>query len=127
MARNFGKSVKRFSILALLLVVAGCASCAYMLPGQSHKLIAEPRYAPALAIACWKFESLSVLTTRQRFLWRYELTLEHQGPYLSIGFEPRQPNPFTQEKTEMPRKAWGTHILVDPQTFRVVRWYLAAD
>lgn len=127
MVRNIGKRAKRLSILILLLVLAGFASCAYMLPGQSHKLIAEPRYVPALAVACWKFESLTMLTTRQRFLWRYVLTLEHQGPNLSIGFEPRQPNPFTQEKTEMPRKAWETHILVDPATFRIVQWYLSPD
>jgi hypothetical protein len=98
-----------------------------MLPGQLVKLFQEPRYVPALAVACWRFETLRVLTRRQRLLWRYSLLLERNGENLSVHFEPRQPNVFTDEKTVRPRRAWETHILVDPKTFKVVRWYLAAD
>jgi hypothetical protein len=127
MAQSFGSRWKRAVLALVLLFVGSLATSCYMLPGQIHKLSHEPRYIPAVAVACWRFETLNVLTLRQRLLWRYSLLLERNGSNLAVHFEPRHPNTFTDEKTERPRRAWETHVLVNPRTFKVVRWYLSPD
>lgn len=121
-------SGKRWAVLTSGVILVGfIASVAYMLPGQLGRLFQEPRYIPVLAIACWKFETLEVLTLRQRLLWRYSVLLERNGSSLAVHFQPREPNTFTGEQTERRRRVWETHVLVDPHTLTVVRWYLAAD
>jgi hypothetical protein len=116
-------------LAAALLLVGFLAVSAYMLPDQMRTIVEEPRFVPAIAVACWRFESLPVLTIRQRLLWRYTLVLDRDRVNLWIHFTPREPNPIlpTEDERELPRGAWNTHVAVNPRTFAVVRCYLDRD
>jgi hypothetical protein len=69
----------------------------------------------------------TVLTTGQRILSRYTVKLGKEGENLSIFFNPRQPNDFTDETTDRPRRAWGTRVIVSLRTMSVVKWQLDPD
>ena len=78
-------------------------------------------------VSLWRFETLPQLTLKQRFPWRYTLTLGREGPDLAIHFLPRQPNDLEETGTDMPRGAWETVLVVNPHTMSVVRCSFAAD
>jgi hypothetical protein len=121
MVQSCGKRVRRLALAAAMILCVAVGTCAYVLPGQVGKLFQEPRNIPALAVACWRFETLTALTVRQRLLYHYFLTLDRDGTNLSVVFHPRQPNVLTEESAEIPRRAWETHVLVNLRTFEVVR------
>ena len=127
MALNFGKKVKAGCTIVAVIAVAIAAATMYMLPGQISTIAHEPRYVPALVVACVAFQRLPILTVRQKMFFRYRIRLGLRNDDLKVSFVPRQPNDLTTEQAELPRQAWGAHVIINRHTFRVVRWYLDPD
>ena len=128
MGLSSGKRPRKIVAAAVVVFVAAIAlTFAYMLPGQWPTLLRQPRFAIAVVVACWRFERIPLLTWRQRILTRYTIELTTVADGLQVHFHPRQPNAITYENLDLPRRAWGTRVVVDPSTFVVVKYKLDAD